>query len=463
MPKSPSFLDKAGGIHRARDLAVVGVGASAGGLNACRTLIAGLPSQNEMALIFVQHLEPNHESVLADLLSASTTMTVRQATEGMLVERKNIYVIPPGKYLSVVNGRLHLTPPLARRGARFPIDFLLHSLADQYGARATGIILSGTGSDGTESAKAIRRNGGFIIAQQPSEAEFDGMPRSAIAAGAIDLVLPLARMPDALLKCISVLAEPPEHQESDSSDSLNLKLPEIIDLLRSRTSHDFRLYKPGTLLRRIERRQGLAGSSGNNIGIYLETLKTDPHELELLAGDLLINVTSFFRDPKIFDILAQKIIPEIVRHADNDGPIRVWIAGCSTGEETYSIAILFREAILALRPQTKLQIFASDVDANAVATAREGLYPNTIVTDVSPARLSQFFFEGRSRLQDYPRITWIGDIRGSGRFGRSTVLPPGPRLVPQRADLSASGSTGTRTLCLPLCLAAERNSAAREC
>jgi two-component system CheB/CheR fusion protein len=404
------------------EFSVVGIGASAGGLEACRKLIGALPAGNGMAFILVQHLDPNHESMMVDLLVGSTTMTVRQATDGMPIAPNHLYVIPPGTYLSVVNGALHLSSPQARHGARMPFDFLLHSLAEAYGERAICVILSGTGADGSVGLLAVKEKGGLVIAQDPDEADYDGMPRSAIATGAVDCVLPVAKMPPALRdRGISSISA--ESGDSPEEMAENL-LPDIIELLRTKTAHDFRLYKPGTLLRRIERRMAMSAIKADDVDGYLELLRGDATELDLLAKDLLINVTGFFRDPKVFELLAGKIFPDLIRSLSVDHPLRVWVAGCSTGEETYSLAMLLHEEIAAANRNTRLQIFASDVDPDAIAEAREGLYPDSIEKDVSPARLGAFFSKEEHGYRVSP------ELRASIVFTVQDVLadPPFSRL-----------------------------------
>ena len=371
-----------------------------------------------MAFILVQHLDPNHESMMVDLLAGHTPMTVRQATDGMPIESDHVYVIPPGTYLSVSNGALHLSQPQARHGARLPFDFLLYSLAGHYGPRAACVVLSGTGADGSLGLMAVKETGGLVIAQEPGEAAYDGMPRSAIKTGAVDLVLPAAKIPQALVEYGQRQAQ------SGSPPRATAKLPEIIELLRTKTAHDFRLYKQGTLQRRVERRMALAGIATDHMDRYIQILRSGTDELDLLAKDLLINVTSFFRDPKVFDLLADKVIPNLVRGQTPDQPIRIWVAGCSTGEETYSLAMLFREEILAAKLNTKLQVFASDVDADAVARARDGFYPEAIEADVSPARLERFF----SREDHGYRV--LDELRAAVVFTVQDVLadPPFSRL-----------------------------------
>ncbi len=366
---------------------VIAIGASAGGLEAFRTLLALLPGKSGMAFILVQHLAPTHASMMAELLSSHTTMTVLEAREATRVEPDHIYIIPPGRYLTIRNGVTHLSRLGTHQPVRMPFDFLLLSLAKECGERAVCIILSGTGMDGSVGAKAIKEVGGLVIAQVPEEADYDGMPRSAIATGAVDLVLPLTNIPEALAK----YGGHRYVKTAKSGAALAMKggLTKIVDLLRKKTSHDFALYKEGTLVRRIERRMAMAGVEDSDR--YLELLTQSPTELQHLAADLLINVTRFFRDTTAFDLLAEKVVPEIVRAQPPDQPIRIWVAGCSTGEEAYSIAMLFLEEIATGHRHIALQIFASDIEEDAIAFAREGFYPPAIEVDVPPARLNRFF------------------------------------------------------------------------
>jgi two-component system CheB/CheR fusion protein len=375
-----------------------------------------------MAFVLVQHLDPTHESMMVELLTSHTPMAVLQASEGMPIEREHCYIIPPGKYLSVSNGALHITEPQARHGARLPFDFLLHSLSNEYGSRTICVVLSGTGADGSQGLLEVKEKNGLVVAQDPGEAGYDGMPRSAIATGAVDLVLGVAAIPKALSE-FNQRADP-RYPDAAPQNSSPDRLQEIIDLLRTKTAHDFRLYKKGTLQRRIERRMGLSAIPTDDMDRYVEFLRGNAGELNLLAKDLLINVTSFFRDPAVFDFLAKQIIPGMVRGRDSEQPIRIWIAGCSTGEETYSLAMLFREAITAEKSEVKLQFFASDVDADAVASARDGIYPEAIEVDVSPARLARFFSKEEHRY----RIS--AELRAAVVFTVQDVLadPPFSRL-----------------------------------
>ncbi|BBK44411.1 protein-glutamate methylesterase [Allostella vacuolata] len=399
---------------------VVAIGASAGGLDACRKLVAGLPPGIGMAFILVQHLDPTHESMMVDLLAGHTTMPVQQVVDGALLEPDHLYVIPPGRYLALVDGALHLSQPAARHGTRLPFDFLLNSMAAACAGRSVCIVLSGTGSDGSLGLQAIKQQGGLAIVQDPGEAGYDGMPRSAIATGMVDLVLPVDKIPEALV----ARGRGTDGVASAAAAAPGFRLGEVVDLLRQKTSHDFRLYKPGTLQRRIERRMAMAAIEPSDMDRYLAILRDDRQERDLLAKDLLIHVTSFFRDPRVFDRLAQTVIPDLVRERAPDLPLRIWIAGCSTGEETYSITMLFREAIAAAGVAVKLQVFASDVDADAIAVAREGVYPHTIEAEVSAPRLARFFTKEKQGYRVAP------DVRAAVVFSVQDVLsdPPFSRI-----------------------------------
>jgi two-component system CheB/CheR fusion protein len=402
---------------------MVAIGASAGGLGACRRLLDALPAHNGMAFIIVQHLDPSHDSMMVDLLAGHTSMPVLLATEGMKIERERVYVIPPGVYLSADDkGALRLSKPQARHGARLPFDFLLSSLAREHGARTVCVVLSGTGADGSLGLKAVKESGGLVIAQDISEADYDGMPRSAIATGAVDLVLRTAKIAEALVARERGHVFVPERKKSSAQRSVEDLLPDFIALLRRKTVHDFGLYKHGTLERRVERRMALAGVK--TAARYLDLLLRDANERDQLSRDLLINVTGFFRDAAVFEFLGQSVIPDLVRDHPLDRPLRIWVAGCSSGEETYSLAMLFREQIDASKRDVRLQIFASDVDPDAVASAREGLYPDSIEADVSPKRLARFF----AKEDRFYRIS--AELRSNVVFTVHDVLadPPFARL-----------------------------------
>jgi len=408
----------------ANDFPVVAIGASAGGLDTVRRLLDSLPAVSGMAFILVQHLDPDHDSMLVALLTGRSSLSVLEAVDGMLIEAEHLYVIPPGAYLTVGDGALHLSQPRARHGARLPFDFLLNSLATAYGDRAVCVVLSGTGADGSLGLEAIKAAGGLTIAQDPEDASFDGMPRSAIATGRVDLVLAADKIAGGLVRATGRGALAREASADRGTGRAQDRLSAIIELLRAKTAHDFRLYKHGTLRRRIERRMALAAIDAGRMDLYLAALSGDDGELDLLAKDLLINITSFFRDGDVFELLAQTTIPQIVRDHPAGQPIRIWSAGCSTGEETYSLAMLFQEQIVEADLDIKLQVFASDLDPDAVATAREGLYPANIREHVSAARLSRFF----AKEDDGYRV--LPDLRAAVVFTTQDVLadPPFSRM-----------------------------------
>ncbi|MCA3264141.1 MAG: response regulator [Telmatospirillum sp.] len=399
-----------------QDIRVVAIGASAGGLEACLKFVATIAVDPQTAFVLVQHLDPAHESMMVGLLAGHAQIPVREAADDMPVQGGAFYVMPPGVYLSVANGRFRLGAPPARHGARLPFDFLLNSLAAEFGDRAVGIVMSGSGADGSLGIVAIKSQGGLTIAQEPNEAAYGEMPRAAIATGRIDLVLPVAKIAAALT------APRPTTAVQTSLDAQ--ALASVLEVLRATTQHDFAGYKTGTLVRRIERRLAMAGFAVHEIERYLAKLRDDPQERVALVQDVLINVTRFFRDATIFKELERTVVADLVAACAVDEPLRIWIAGCSSGEETYSIAILFQEAIERAQSGARLCIFASDVDPVEIARARDGVYPASIKGDVTPERLARFFVkEG-----DGYRIG--SDIRAHVVFSVQNLLvdPPFSRL-----------------------------------
>lgn len=403
---------------------IIAIGASAGGLEAVSKLLDVMPPNTGMAFILVQHLDPTHKSLMVDLLAHHTAMKIVEATEGRLLLPDQVHVIPPGRYLSLSAGALHLSPAQSQHGARLPFDVLLNSLADACAPQTTAVVLSGTGADGSHGIASLKAGGGFVIAQQPEEADYDGMPRSAIATGCVDYILPLREVPQALTDISLRIASLPRHGDDKTDASPPEGLEEIIAFLKDKTSHDFRQYKPGTLARRIERRMGLLGLERGNLKAYLDLLQRDRAERELLAKDLLINVTSFFRDPKVFDVLSRSIIPDMIDKLPEHQPLRVWVAGCSTGEEAYSIAMICRDAIEVAGREIKLQVFASDVDPDVIATAREGLYPLDIAAVVPADKLARYF------VKDEAGYRIATTLRGDVVFTVQDVLsdPPFSRI-----------------------------------
>jgi two-component system CheB/CheR fusion protein len=350
-----------------------------------------------MAFVMIQHLDPTHPSLMVELLASHTSMVVVQAADGVRPEPNHVYLIPPGVSLAIRDGLLRLSKPAERHGARLPFDFFLTSLAEACGELAVCVVLSGTGGDGSIGLLKIKEKGGFVVVQDPDEAEFDGMPRSAIATGAVDAIASVTDIPE----LISGQRRDSASGGSDSAQSLKAsesdELLQIIALLRSKTSHDFSYYKRGTLERRLEHRMN-AVRIENRLS-YLKVLNEKPGEAEALRKDLLIGVTQFFRGKPAFEFLANEIIPDLVNRQKDERPIRIWCPGCSTGEEPYSIATLFLEAFEELKRPVKLQIFASDINSDAVAFARDGLYSHAIEADVTPDRLARFFTKDEHHYQ----------------------------------------------------------------
>ncbi|MBS4057248.1 MAG: PAS domain-containing protein [Bacteroidales bacterium] len=368
---------------------IVGIGASAGGLEALEQFLGNMPENNGMAFVIIQHLDPNYEGIMPELLQRITRMKVTQASDRLKVAPNHVYVIPPNKSLSILNGALHLFDPLQSHGLRLPIDIFFRSLADDLQDKAIGIILSGMGSDGSLGVKAIKEKNGLVLVQNPSTAKFDGMPKSALDAVVVDISAAADELPG---KLISYLKFTPVVKPDSSVDIKNeSNLDKIIILLREKTGHDLSLYKKNTLFRRIERRKGV--HQIDKINNYVRFLQENPSEIDILFKELLIGVTSFFRDPAVWELLKNKILPDLLVKLPDGHQLRAWIPACSTGEEAYSLAIVFREMLenLYVRKKVTLQIFATDIDNEAIEVARRGYFSKNIATDVSPDRLRQFF------------------------------------------------------------------------
>ena len=369
---------------------IVGIGASAGGLEALEQLLGNVSEGRGIAYVIVQHLDPTHKGIMPELLQRMTHMKVTQVKDRTTVKPDQVYVIPPNKDMSVLHGVLHLLEPTTPRGLRLPIDFFFRSLAEDRREHSVGIILSGMGTDGTLGIKAIKELGGLVLVQDPATAKFDSMPRSAIGTGLVDYVAPAKELCG---KLIDLLQHPPRDQQSEPflESKAQSALEKIIILLRTHTGQDFSLYKKGTLYRRIERRMGI--HQIDKIAHYVRFLQENSQELELLFKELLIGVTNFFRDPSAWEHLKEHAIPALLAGRPDGALIRAWIPGCSTGEEAYSLAIVFKEALdqSKLKGNYTLQIFATDLDKDAIDKARQGAYPSNIAADVSPERLNRFF------------------------------------------------------------------------
>ncbi|HEX5356738.1 MAG TPA: chemotaxis protein CheB, partial [Aquabacterium sp.] len=369
---------------------VVAVGASAGGLEALEAFVAAVPINSGMAYVIVQHMAPTHKTMLSALLQRVTTLPVIEARNDQALAPDTVYVIAPDCELTVKQGRLYTGHAEEPRGLRLPIDVLLNSLAQDLQSRAIGVVLSGMGADGTQGLQTIKAQGGLTLAQTPESAQFDSMPRSAIQSGCVDIIAEPAEMP------MRILAQSGQMRANKAAGPLSdiehaSSLARILALLRQHSKHDLSLYKTSTLLRRIERR--MAAHNLGHIDEYTAYLEDNPQERDLLFAEMLIGVTSFFRDAPVWQVLQDKVIPELLARRSQARQIRAWVVGCSTGEEAYTLAMAFHE-VLDHMPDAEtwsLQIFATDLSADAIAVARKGLYPDKAMADMPAERLARFF------------------------------------------------------------------------
>jgi two-component system, chemotaxis family, CheB/CheR fusion protein len=368
---------------------IVGIGASAGGLEALEGFFSNMPVDSSIAFIVVQHLDPNHKSIMASLLERHSTMKIFEVTDGTRIEPNCIYLNPPSKNMIIRDRKLLLTDPIKHHGINLPIDYFFRSLAEDQTEKAICIILSGTGSDGTLGLKAIKNAGGMAMVQEEKQAKYDGMPRNAIDTGLVDYVLPVEKMPLDLMKYVRHPFIETTEKTEVTRDSIQNDFQKIYMLIRSQTGHDFSHYKQNTIRRRIERR--LAVNQIDNIANYVHYLQQTSLEVEILFKDLLITVTNFFRDPDSFKILQEKALTELLEQMPSNSVFRAWIPGCASGEEAYSIAIILFESVMRLKKHVDIQIFATDIDSDAIEQARLALYPESIAVDVSGERLNQFF------------------------------------------------------------------------
>ena len=403
---------------------IVEISATEGGLVALKQFLSHVPPRSGMAFVIVQHLDPHRDGMLVELLQRHTAMPVAEIQDQMPVEPDHVYVIPPGRDLSLLKGALHLLEPTQPRGLRLAIDFFFKSLADEQQQNSIGVVLSGMGSDGTQGLRAIRQAAGACFVQAPVSAQFDSMPRNAMDAGVADVVAPADELPGRILAYVGrkPLAFPVAQAEAEPQDAGFLD--KVIVLLRTQTGHDFSLYKKSTISRRIERRMGLHQLTRSTD--YLRYLRENKQESELLFQELLIGVTSFFRDAAVWEQLKSEVFPALLASHPDGAALRVWTPGCSTGEEAYSLAMIFREVLDEVRPVNRfsLQIFASDLDKDAIATARAGVYPRGVATDVSEGRLHRFFVEDAGGH----RVT--NEIREMVIFAEQNIVadPPFTRL-----------------------------------
>ena len=348
-----------------------------------------MPQDNGMAFVIVQHLDPNHVGMMPELLQRMTTMTIFQVTDGLKVRPNCVYIIPPNKSMSILNNTLYLFAPVEMHGLRLPIDIFFRSLADDRQEKSIGIILSGMGSDGSIGIKAIKEKNGIVLVQKPSTAKFDGMPSSAIQTISPDIIASAPELPAKLIEILRFMPKAKINLELE--DKNKNYLDKIIILLRTQTGHDFSMYKKTTLFRRIERRKGI--HKIEKIENYVRFMQENPKETEILFKELLIGVTNFFRDPEVWKKLGEEILPEMLEKLPNNYALRAWVPACSTGEEAYSLAIVFKEALAKVKNHRNLslQIFATDLDTDSIEKARKGVFLPNIVADVSPERISQFF------------------------------------------------------------------------
>jgi two-component system CheB/CheR fusion protein len=398
---------------------VVALGASAGGLEAFEQFLRAMPPDSGMGFVLVQHLDPTHPSILTEILRRSTAMPVVEATDGMPVQANRVHVIPPNRDMGIVRGVLGLSLPSEPRGRHLPIDSFFRALAADQAEWAVGIILSGTGTDGTLGIRAIHGAGGLGLVQEPATARFDGMPASALKSGFASQALAVEAMPALLLAHARRLGSKSALAEDSNASR---QLSGVLMQLRLGTGHDFSQYKKSTLGRRIERRMTQQGI--DDLATYERFLKEHPPEVQTLFRELLINVTSFFRDPALFDALKREVLPGMLGQRPEHETLRVWVAGCATGEEAYSVAMLLRELADEHKRDWPAQIYGTDIDADAIAVARAGLYPPNIAQDVTPERLRRFFIkeEGGYRVRK--------EIREMVVFAVQSVIkdPPFTRL-----------------------------------
>ena len=375
--------------NEASRIPVVAIGASAGGIQALQTFFKAMPAETGAAFVVILHLDPEHRSDLSSILAARTPMAVAQVQNRITIEPNHIYVIPPNRQLIVSNGALDTCDFTEERGRRAPIDHFFRSLASKHGD-GFAIILTGAGSDGSVGVKSIKEAGGLIFVQDPKEAEYPSMPRNAIATGCVDDVLPLRGLAERIAALVPVKQQVQEGKVPGTEEDV---LRAIFAYVKTRTGHDFSKYKRPTVFRRLARRMQVKQIP--ELKDYLEHLRHNPEEIQALFGDFLISVTTFFRDPAAFDALENLVIPKLFEGKESSSIIRAWVPGCATGEEAYSIGMLLLEEASRRNPQPQIQVFATDIDSGALATAREGLYPIPIEADVSEERLSRFFTQDK--------------------------------------------------------------------
>jgi len=415
--------NKDGGKSKKRaSFPIIGIGASAGGLETLETFFAKMSPEANIAFVIIQHLSPNFKSIMASLLAKHTRMAVSEIEDGTTIAPNCVYLNPPNKNVAVFNRTLHLMAPVKKGAINMPIDFFFRSLSEDQKEKAIGIIVSGTASDGTLGIKAIKGEGGMVMVQAPDTAKYDGMPRSAIASDLVDFILPVEKMPETLLNYVKhpFLKSPGEFDIDETN--IQHQFQKVFVLIRSATGHDFSQYKQTTIQRRIERR--LAVHQISKLTDYIGYLLKNPSEIDVLFKNLVIGVTSFFRDPEAYEVLGEQALPKLLQTKKPDDPLRCWVVGCSTGEEAYSLAVIVSEVMEKQKKHFDVQIFATDIDEAAIESARKGIFPDSIASDVSKERLDKFFTkdDGAFRIKK--------QIRDMVVFSLQSVIkdPPFSRL-----------------------------------
>ena len=440
-----------------------------------KAFFAATAADSGMAYVVIQHLSPEHQSLMADILGRCTSMQVVQIEDGMRVEPNHVYVIRPGFTVTLKGGRLHLGQPVEKRGHRRPVDDFFRSLAREQQESAIGVILSGTGTNGTAGAQAIKAAGGLCIAQDPDSAEFPGMPQSLIHAGYADQILAAGEIPAALRQYVAHpfldLNAKGRARAAQEIERHRQELAEIIALIRVKTGHDFACYKPPTILRRIDRRMGLRGLT--TLTDYANCLRQETEEVSTLANDLMINVTGFFRDPEAWEAFREAVIHPLVKERAPDDPIRAWVTACASGEEAYSLAMLISEEAERLGKSVEVKIFATDTAEKPLGLARAGIYPGGIEGDVSPKRLERFFerddqtYRVRKSLrdqvvfapQDLLRDPPFSRVRMNSRASEAWTCCWSKMRLPHAQQLSSCWNSMEPPFALP----ARRRRRARHC
>ena len=423
---------------------VIGIGASAGGLEALQQFFGYMPPNSGLSFVVVQHLSPDYKSLMADILGKHTEMTVCQAEDNMAVEPDTVYLIPPKKYITIKEGKLVLSE-YAPGTLNHPIDVFFASLAEEKKEHSIVVVLSGTGTDGTNGVKFVKEYGGLVIAQAPESAKFDGMPRSVISTGLADFVLSPEEIAEEILNfsntpaLLRPLRSDAPLSEEESPFSEEETLSHIYTILKNASGIDFTYYKRSTILRRIERRMLVTHSA--TLTEFAHLLGDSAEEVQTLVKEILIGVTNFFREPAFFEKLKYNAIYKIVERAKEEEPIRVWSAGCSTGEEAYSIAILFREVMEELNVKRDVKIFATDVDSRAIEQAGKGVFSENIIDDVTPTRLAKYFLKVGDQYQISKEIRRMIVFATHNMFSDppSALWEAGPDLLPERDDLLPAG------------------------